>query len=311
MQRLEAFKQFTEQIVRHGAVHIFALGFEERCLAYPQQLSAANPPLALHKYFCIDLGDVNVSGFLKTKRESHRQQIRALIPSTHFIIEPKDIGDEVAGAYPDASICVDLSCMPRSLLFTFVRSLIYQRKGRRLFFIYSYPKAYVDGVLQDPGADVRQIEIGTNGTGDPLLIIVPGFDVEYCNLVMHHARMKYQRSVETMWLFPLGAERYSLYERALCANLLLVHDSRVRLLAQDYIGVAARQFASVIRGAYGRPVMIAPLGPRITCASLLVALASPDQEKRNLTVIFPLTRLYNSVRSVSFGEPLIEECPDI
>ncbi|MCE5310814.1 MAG: hypothetical protein LLG20_24500 [Acidobacteriales bacterium] len=258
----------------------------------------------------MDPGDIGVSSFLASLRAENRRELQQLLPIEFREDVDDTIREVVENISNHMSCCVDLSCMPRQIMFKLLPALLEAcRVGVRLFVSYAYPKEYVQGTLQDPAGDVHEwTSAGTSVKGNPGLIIIPGFDSEFCSLMLMYVRMRNNRhEPDTKWLFPVGKDRYSLYERSLEENLYLVGSSACELLPQDEIAMATSQVATLVAGHADAPVYIAPLGPRISCVSVILALRSPKLAGRKVSVLLPRTARYRSVRSVGVTGSLVEE----
>ena len=301
---------FNRAVLGGSALHLLCLGFEERCLGYARALKGAAVGRQVQKIICIDPGDTGVSSFLASLRAENRRELERLLP-VEFRDDVDDaIREVVEGIGTYGSCCVDLSCMPRQIMFRLLPALLEACSvGVRLFVSYAYPKEYVPGTLQEPAGDVDELaSAGTSAKGNAGLIIIPGFDSEFCSLMLMYVRMRNnRREPETVWLFPIGRDRYSLYERSLEENLYLVGSSGCELLPQDEIAMATSQVATVVAGHADAPVYIAPLGPRISCVPVILALRSPKLVGRKVSVLLPRTARYRSVRSVGVTAPLVEE----
>lgn len=301
---------FRRAALGEPSLHILCLGWEERCLGYARELRGAAVSGVVQKIMCIDPGDNGVSSYLESIREENRNELNQLL-AVDF---KHDIEDAIRGIIESISnyrsCCVDLSCMPRHLMFRLLPKLIRAcSNGIRLFVSYSYPKTYLPGTLQDPAGDVYEVEsAGASAAGKTGLIIIPGFDSEFCTLMMMYVRLRNNRQqFPTRWLFPVGRDRYQLYERALEQNLYLVGTDSCELLPQDEIVMATSQLVTAITALADGPVYIAPLGPRISCVPVILALNAVELRDRKVFVLLPRTARYRSVRSVGVSTPLVEE----
>jgi hypothetical protein len=119
-------------------------------------------------------------------RHDHRRELKRLLPSVTIREDIMDVVQELSDELGSCECCcVDLSCMPRNVMFTLLPVLLRDFGGRgKVFIIYTYPREYVSGTLQEPADDVDEVSsAGPTVTGNPQLLLIPGFDREYCNLV--------------------------------------------------------------------------------------------------------------------------------
>ena len=310
MRAVSSEKRLILPLLRSGATHIFATGFEERCLAYPRWLYENCPNIGKQRFLCVESKDRMVSDYLLDRQQRHRRQLQELFASTQFV-QPDQLKSTLDAAIgqPAAPVFIDISSLPRRYIFRLGDlTMSLARNNRRVFLVYTYPMHYHAGPLQRPSGEFDTFPSEQDQCFDtPRLLLIPGFDVEYADLVVCYARARWANDFSITWLFPF-VRRYEFYERALEAHLHLVHPDSYRLISQDVIGLCVRQLGSCIQEDQ-RPIVVWPLGPRIVCASVSLALrlVRARQPERPMVIVAPRTARYDSLRSADAEEPLVEE----
>lgn len=291
--------------LRTDGLHILCAGFEDRCLGYPRWLSQNISASTAQRIICLDPGDENVSPYLAERRQENKREIRRLFGGTQFV-RIEDALETLRAEELPQTVCLDVSTLPRRWileLFGWFRTGAHERN---VYVIYTYPEEYDVGPLESPSADFEVFEHGraTVANQRTRLILIPGFDREATSIVLCWARERFHRIDEVWWLFPF-LKRYAFYERALQVHLDLIKPANYKLFSQDHIGAAVQQLKFLIAN-WEAQVIIAPLGPRVSAVA--VALASCVGPRRSsLTITFPKTARYESLRSQGADVPLAEE----
>jgi hypothetical protein len=310
MRAISSQKRLILPLLRSGATHIFATGFEERCLAYPRWLHENCPNIGKHRFLCVECRDRMVSDYLLDRQQRHRRELQELFASTQFV-QADQLRSTLDSAIsqPAAPVFIDISSLPRRYIFRLADLTIsLARNNRRVFLVYTYPMHYHAGPLQRPSGEFDSLPSAQDPCFDaPRLLLIPGFDLEYANLIVSYARARWADDFSVTWLFPF-VRRYEFYERALEAHLHLLHPESYRLISQDVIGLSVRQLVSCIQEDL-RPIVVCPLGPRIVGASVSLALrlVGARQPERPMVIVVPRTARYDSLRSAGAEEPLLEE----
>jgi hypothetical protein len=293
-------------------LHIFALGYEERCLAYARALSDSVLS-GKHKFLCVVPPDEHVSWFLKSVRRKHQDAILQMLPGTHFG-SWDDLKREISDLGRWETCCLDISSLPRTLIFSALGQMLATRKpGRNLFVLYTFPAQYAYGPLQSPAADVTihftdpQLRVGETTAA----YVIPGFDVEYTNLALAYMKGATQRQPHVTWLLAFPGRKYAFYERALERHIELISDSKVSLFPQDEIALALKELEGAVEAAPAMPVYFVPLGSRINCVSVFLAAVAAKKKGKQVNILYPRTLRHSSIRSTGFTSPLIERIPDI
>jgi len=310
MRPLSSASRLLLPLLREGATHVFATGFEERCLAYPRWLDENCPNIGQQRFLCVEPKDRTVSTYLLDKQQDLRRQLEGLFASTQFVQHAQlESTLNAAIGQRAAPVFIDISSLPRryiSSLGDLTMSLV--RNNRRVFLVYTYPRRYYAGPLQRPSGEFDTFPAEQDRwRGAPRLLLIPGFDVEYANLIVCYARAHWPDDLSITWLFPF-VRRYELYERALEAHLHLLQPGSYRLISQDVIGLCVRQLQTCIQEDQ-RPIVVCPLGARLVCASVSLALRLlfAEQPARHMMIVVPRTARYDSLRSEGAEEPLVEE----
>lgn len=111
MRDITEFPQFRTEVVHRNTLHIFGLGFEERCLKFPQILKDSRPSAGSQIFFCIDPGDRNLAYSLKAQRDTYAREIQQMLPSARICTLEEPLTEIGSRENPDF-YCIDC------LLFT-------------------------------------------------------------------------------------------------------------------------------------------------------------------------------------------------
>jgi len=309
MMRLSLALPLLRPLLSKGAVHVFSVGFEDRCLAYPQWLRDNCATLERQRFVCVNVEDRAVSSYLRGRQSAHRQVLQHYFPSIQAIT-PEDLVRRVEqyAGLPGRPVFIDISSLPRRYILRLGNPIAEMAGTRRVFLVYTYPAKYYPGPLQVPLPEFDVVPTDLELPSNPSrLLLIPGFDTEYTNLVLSAIRSRGLGELSVRWLFPF-ANRYEFYERAVEAHLHLLGEQSVALIAQDQLGLCLRQLLNHIEEAPG-DVFISPLGPRVVCAAVALALTRSRLigNSRRVAVLVPRTSQYNSLRSGGAAEPLLEE----
>jgi hypothetical protein len=310
MRDIHEFGAFRERILPHRTLHIFCLGFEERCVAYPKFLYAARWREERHKLLCLVPSDENVSPLLKEEREKHGAAIRKMWPSVDFhsieVIENK-IRSETE---PPNSVVIDLSSLPRILIFRVLSALMENWGGKTSYYVaYTYPREYAHGTLQEPAFTV-DLAFGDKRFSNEEItdaIMLPGFDVEYTNLVLTYLQASHLTIPTTHWMIPFLGPKYGFYERVLETHIDFISHNRCDLYPQEQLFLAFNTLKDKMSSLSSKRIYIVPLGPRIICVSVLMASLWARNHGVRTNVIVPGTRKFTSIRSRGLSRPLIED----
>src|SRR5688572_22864120 len=130
------------------SIHIFNLGFEERCTAYPEFI--ASKKNLKGKHLCLSTSNDRLSDFLIDSKGENKKKIESLFPTIEF--------DSITDIIPKLSsfidrfekIYIDTSTLPRGYIFKLLNFLLEKGsfKSKRVFLIYTFPKSYVYDKLQ-------------------------------------------------------------------------------------------------------------------------------------------------------------------
>jgi hypothetical protein len=313
MREITEFQQFRTEIVNRHTIHIFGLGFEERCLKFPQVLRDSRPSAGSQTFFCVDPGDWNLASSLKTQRSAYTHEIQKMLPSARICSLAEPLAEIGSRETPDY-FCVDVSTLPRTYIFKVLEAIFRKTNGRvPTFVIYTYPKTYAYGQLQDPASemnlvyDAPALPRGKRAT----MIMLPGFDVEYTNLAISYAKAVTGQDSTLRWLFSFPGRRYQFYERALESHLELIEHETPVLFPQNEIRPAFERLLKELTSSKDRPVFCVPLGCRLTCVPVFLAAWCARRSREDVNLLFPKTRRYNSIRSGGGDVPLIEQLPTL
>jgi hypothetical protein len=312
---IDQFYIRNSDLISNRSIHIICLSFEERCIAYPKKLKDLKLSAQTHSFLCIDLPDENLSGFLREGKRANKLILNGLLPSVE-ILSYSDLEKRVQKSPAPLNIYLDMSGLPRKYIFKildFIYSKYEQSEIVRIFCVYTYPKKYVFGNLQKPATDVEYIFASQHYFEDQsiALFVMPGFDLEYTNAGLLHVNAinKYEHSIT--WFIPFPGIEYRFYERVIESHLHYLRDTNelnILLYPQEEIKLAFWKLSQHIDGI-ASPLLILPLGCRIICISLFLAVFAARKKKKIIDVILPETVFYDSIRSEGFVNPIIEEIP--
>lgn len=143
------------------------------------------------------------------------------------------------------------------------------------------------------------------------MVMLPGFDVEYTNLALSHVKAVTGQDPTLRWLFSFPGRKYQFYERALESHLELMEGEVPALFPQNEIRPAFERLLKELTSAKDRPVFCVPLGCRLTCVPVFLAVWCARMLRDDVNLLFPKTRRYNSIRSGGGDAPLIERLPAV
>jgi hypothetical protein len=308
MREITPDRRAWETVIGGKTLHIFALGYEERCLAYPKLLSSAGLS-AGHKFICALPPDENVSRYLRDIRQSHREQIRGALPPVHIGIW-SEVKEDLDDASQWDSLSLDISSMPRSLIFSVLLKIL-KTPGclEKTFVVYTFPAQYAFGPLQRPSPEIRILFDSPVFQNDrsAVALVIPGFDVEYTTVALAYINGACRVMPQVKWLLPFPGRRYSFYERAHETHIELMDDLLPELFPQEEIVAAAEKLKEVIGPSPDRPTFFIPLGPRLNCISVFLATMAARLEGLEVNVLYPQTLTHSSIRSSGCAVPLIEK----
>lgn len=308
MQKYFEYFRGRGNILRRRSIHIMSLSFEQRCLAYPTILKDQRLPAREHTFFCIDLGDDNLNEFLKILRKNHSEEIKDTLPSIQFVTI-EELFEEIDRIHPPDNVYIDLSSLTRISIFHLLQK-VYEKWYSKinLFVIYSYPKNYMYGHLQEPAFTVEAVyDLPKPTRGEKVCaLVLPGFDIEYTNVSLVYLRAKTERKSEVRWYIPFPGKQYNFYERTMESHLIFLKNYRFTLYPQEELKLSFDRIRKEIQ-THGSPVFIIPLGCRIICISVFLATVWARKEGRKVNILLPQTRRYESIRSEGYVEPLIGE----
>lgn len=312
MRPIDEYPLFRTKVLAERTLHVFSVGFEERCLGYTKFLRNASLKTHEQVFLCVVPPDENVSGYLRSQRIAHLKEIRTTLHATR-------IGtiDEIEAQIDDAAlpdnICVDISTLPRPFIFRLLLKLL--QKGQNtvpIYSIYTYPREYVYGTLEEPSTNVTCVfNDPPQLTKGPRVaaVFLPGFDRACTDIALTYIKAATGNEPVTQWHFPFPGRVYAFYERSLESHIDLVKDHSFSIYPQQEIGLAFRRFRSDIQSVRHMPVFFVPLGPRITCVSILLTATHARAQGIGANIIVPVMRKYTSVRSEGAQIPLIEQIP--
>lgn len=315
MKEIDQYRQFKTKILKERTVHIFGVGFEERCLAYPKFINDANPGAREQAFLCVNPPDEHVSGYLQARREKHRATIKGYLRSTRMA-QIDEIEREIEEGEPPDNFCLDISTLPRAFIFRLLNKVLEKSRGEEkgqckipIYIIYTYPKNYAYGPLEEPATDVSlsfdnpQLIKGKK----VVAIILPGFDRHCTDIALTHIKASTGLSPTPQWQFPFPGRIFAFYERALENHIDLVKDTSISVYPQEEINLAFDRFKREVGEVSSLPVFYVPLGPRITCVSVFLAALWSREKGVNANVLVPVMRSYTSIRSEGHKTPLIEQ----
>ncbi len=310
MKSLGSYLDSLRKIVQGKTLHILTLGFEERCIAYLNFLSNNSLIKNQNRFICVSPTDHNVSNYLTLRRKEYRKYIQNTLPNIS-IAPIEQILQEINSGQTFENFCIDISTTPRIFIFKLLHSIT-EKKNSRIFIIYSYPKRYMFGNLEEASPIINYI-FDTPQASDMnpgRILIMPGFDLNQTTVSLSHL-YSHNREWKTHWLIPFPGRKYHFYERTLERHLPLIGKDTPRLFPMDELKYGADVLFKEILQEKDISTFVIPLGPRII--SVPVFLAATQINKKNdsdisrVNIIFPKTIIHNSLRSDGSVEPLIEE----
>ncbi|HEV2989882.1 MAG TPA: hypothetical protein VG759_15670 [Candidatus Angelobacter sp.] len=311
MREIVDFPKFRRQILAADTIHIMAVGFEQRCLAYPKILHGSTAKE--QTFLAIKVSGHNISQNLIGQSEQNEADIRKLLPSIHIQSKISILEELRVRAVP-TNYCIDTSSMPRAYIRDVLAELLKRSiPGASIFVTYSYPARFVYGNLQEPASDVAtyfDTPVLVNGKKVAALIM-PGFDIDYTNMALTHLTAATGLLPAIRWLFSFPGRKYQFYERALETHIDMMDGKGPIFFPQDEIAVAMQRLYNEITAIRDMPVFCIPLGSRLTCVPLFLAVWRARMEGKEVNVLIPKTRRYNSLRSEGGGTPLIEQLQGI
>ena len=311
MREVREFPKFRRQILATSTIHIMAVGFEERCLAYPKVLRG-NLGSKGQAFLAIKVSEDNVSQTLVALSEQNESEMRKLLPSVQ--IQPLSyLLDTLRTMAVPSNYCVDTSAMPRFCIHEVLSTILRKSRGDASVFVaYSYPTRFVHGNLQEPATDVAiyydtpSLISGKKVTA----FVMPGFDIDYTNVALVHIKAATALPPSIRWLFSFPGRKYQFYERALETHGEMMAGERLEFFPQDEINIAAEKLYTKITSIRHGSVFCVPLGCRLTCVPLFLAVWRArivQKADDTVNILVPKTRRYSSLRSEGGDTPLIEE----
>jgi len=312
MREISDFPKLRRRILTTDTIHILAVGFEDRCLAYPKFLQSSGA-LKGQVFLAIKVSEDNVTQALVSLSEANEAEMGRLLPAVH--IQPQNhILDALRNRPVPTNYVIDTSAMPRYYIHEVLRTIIKRSKGQASIFVtYSYPARFVHGNLQEPAADVSiYYDIPALMPGDKVhAFVMPGFDIDYTNMALGYMTAATGHHPTVRWLFSFPGREYQFYERALETHLEMMEDKKPEFFPQDELNVAVDKLHAIITSIHdNNPVFCVPLGCRLACVPLFLAVwraRMEQQDKSNINVLIPKTRRYSSLRSEGGDIPFIEE----
>ena len=135
MKELSENERVWAKILGERTIHVFSLGFEERCLAYPAELSRANPHGGRQVFRCVRLPDDKVNSSLRARRKRNESSLKDLLPAT-VITSLKEIEQEIKSADLFDNFCLDISTLPRASVFRLLQRVIEKSRGQFLSSLF-------------------------------------------------------------------------------------------------------------------------------------------------------------------------------
>jgi hypothetical protein len=306
MKELSKYRGAWSKVLAERTLHIFGLGFEERCLSYPAELSKADLHGGRHVFRCVKLSDDTVNTSLRHRRKKNETDIKDFLPSAR-ITSIEEIEDEIDDSYDN--FCLDISTLPRMLIFRLLHQVILRsRRNARIFIIYSYPEKYSSGALGHPASEISLCFKEPKLTAGEKVeaIILAGFDRPFTDISLTHIKAATEKAPEIQWQIPFPGRKYTFYERALESHLDLVKD-HFFIYPQDEINLAYEFFKKKIESVNNMPIFFVPLGPRISCVPVFLATLWAKRKNIEANILIPRTGRYTSTRSENYQPPMIEE----
>ncbi len=311
MLMLTDSNRLTDDVLETPAIHVFCLGFEERCLSYPRHLAGLEPPRS-HLLYALDPGNEDVNWLLKERRSDYWQEMRQLFPSCNRI-DINGLEDITSSREMPKTFVFDFSSLPRRIILDILNNLAsLQEEDLRILITYSYPEDYSDTALQVPSS-----EFSLFFDDSPIpkrrssLLVLPGFERSYVTIARAHVSASSGYDPELRLIFPFPGRRYSFYQRGLEAHFDLIDENDLVLFPQDQLLLSYDIILREILRCRERPVLLLPLGPRTSLVPTFLAaqVVRKSTDFSGTNILFISTRRYSAVRSSGADVPLIEEIP--
>jgi hypothetical protein len=218
------------------------------------------------------------------------------------------------------NIYIDMSGLPRAYIFSVLQAICEKYENNRfvkLFCIYTYPKNYVEGSLQEPAGEMKCVFRGYLPTmSKATLMIFPGFDVEYTTTGLTYVKAKTSEEPGILWFIPFPGRTYRFYERVLETHMPFLENlpnEKIILYPQEELRLAFNILHTKINEIFheNHYILLMPLGCRIICLPIFLNVWLARKEgKKEIDIVFPSTIRYNTLRSSEeYEEPLIDEIP--
>jgi hypothetical protein len=294
------------------SLHIFNLGFEKRCLAYPEFLN--DHKNINHKYICLWAPNEEFSPFLIDEKNENKQKLDSFFSTLEYKAF-NDVSGPIKNYLPSVkNVYVDISVLPRTYIFRLFKVLHEIRElgtEIRVHIIYTFPLQYLYNKLQQkaPEIEIYNSDFNLNADKTPIVYMLPGFDVEDTNIVMAFLNGKiYPNKVQYKWLVGFPGIDYNFYERALESHLSYLEEN-FTLFPQSEINLAFERLTEKVSGVdKDRDIIFVPIGSRLTCVPvILCANYLKSTGYNNIHILTPKTKEYNSLRSIGYRDPLIEQ----
>jgi len=222
------FPFFRTKILQAKSLHVFGLGFEQRCLSYPTLLRQMNPSPS-QVFRCLNPMASNLIWPLRTKHDEHWAALSKQLPNTQLCTQDQ-LAVELKKQQP-TSICLDVSSLARFEIFALMDTVLQNTGSSRIYAVYTYPKIYAYGSLQEPAHDVKfRFNESLPQHRRVSVIILPGFDVEYANIALTFLKAATAVEPNVKWLFSYPGEKYHFYDRAIEAHLDIMGNSKETLI---------------------------------------------------------------------------------
>ena len=307
MRRIDEYREFRTKVLQERTTHILCVGFEDRCVAYPRFLAGTKPSADKHTCICLAPQEGGLGGTLRERTALHKAEIQNALPGTSFS-SPDALEDKIRGASVSENYCVDLSSMPRQLIFRVLSTVLDRAESSACtYIVYTIPKLFAHGCLQQPGYGAwtlftnPRLEENRKVT----VLIFPGFDREYTNVALAHVAASTHTDPSLLWFFPFPGRKYAFYQRSMEAHFELIEDT-VALSPPYEIMLAFESLKKQVSALRSERMFFVPLGPRSACVSIHLAVAWARKQGFQANVLLPLTRKYTSLRSEGYEVPLIE-----
>jgi hypothetical protein len=293
------------------SLHIFSLGFEERCLSYPEFLSAHKN--TDHKYVCLSASNDGLSPFLVDEKDENKNRLDEFFSTVEyktFVDLPGTIKSYLSSV---KNVFIDISVLPRKYIFKLFKILQEVAEAgikNRVFIIYTFPTEYVHNKLQQKSPEIEVYsELNLNQDETPLVYMLPGFTVEDTNIVMAFLNGRFYPSTpQYKWLIAFPGADYNFYERALESHLPYL-DETFTLFPYLEVNLAFERLKEKVLGENKvRDIIFVPIGSRLTCVPIILcANFLRSKGYTNVHILAPKTKEYDSLRSIGYSQALIEE----